>query len=62
VLAERLCKAIDDLSIYSAPGQKLGVSIGLCQWQPAMTIEEWLQSTDELLYQAKDNGRSQVCL
>jgi diguanylate cyclase (GGDEF)-like protein len=62
VLAERLCKAIDDLAIYSAPGQKLGVSIGLCQWQPAMTIEEWLQSTDELLYQAKDNGRSQVCL
>ncbi|MCJ7600979.1 MAG: GGDEF domain-containing protein [Desulfobulbaceae bacterium] len=62
VLAERLCKAIDDLAIYSAPGQKLGVSIGLSQWQPEMTIEEWLQSTDDLLYQAKDNGRSQVCL
>ncbi len=62
MLAERLCKAIDDLAIYSAPGQKLGVSIGLSQWQPDMTIEQWLQSTDELLYQAKDNGRSQVCL
>jgi len=62
VLAERLCKAIDDLAIYSAPGQKLGVSIGLSQWQPDMTIEEWLQSTDDLLYQAKDNGRSRVCL
>jgi len=62
VLAERLCKAIDALAIYSAPGQKLGVSIGLSQWQPDMTIEQWLQSTDELLYQAKDNGRSQVCL
>ncbi|MBU4263778.1 MAG: GGDEF domain-containing protein [Proteobacteria bacterium] len=62
VLAERLCKAIDDLAIYSAPGQKLGVSIGLSQWQPDMTIEDWLQDTDELLYQAKDNGRSQVCL
>ena len=62
VLAERLCKAIDDLAICFAPGQKLGVSIGLSQWQPGMTIEEWLQSTDELLYQAKDNGRSQVCL
>jgi diguanylate cyclase (GGDEF)-like protein len=62
VLAERLCKAIDDLGIYSAPNQKLGVSIGLSQWQPDMTIEQWLQSTDELLYQAKDNGRSQVCL
>jgi len=62
VLAERLCKAIDDLGIYSAPGQKLGVSIGLRQWQPDMTIEDWLQTTDDLLYQAKDNGRSQVCL
>lgn len=62
VLAERLCKAIDDLDIYSAPGQKLGVSIGLSQWQPGMTMEQWLQDTDELLYQAKDNGRCQVCL
>lgn len=61
VLAERLCHAIDDLAIYSAPGQKLGVSIGLSQWQPDMTLEEWLQSTDELLYEAKDKGRSQVC-
>jgi diguanylate cyclase (GGDEF)-like protein len=62
VLAERLCRAIDDLAIYSAPNQKLGVSIGLSQWQPGMTIEQWLQNTDELLYQAKGNGRSQVCL
>jgi diguanylate cyclase (GGDEF)-like protein len=62
ILAERLCKAIDDLAIYSAPGQKLGVSIGLSQWQPHMTREEWLQNTDELLYQAKDKGRSRVCM
>lgn len=62
VLAERLCKAIDDLGIYSAPNQKLGVSIGLSQWQPDMTIEQWLQGTDDLLYRAKDTGRSQVCL
>ncbi|MBI5556017.1 MAG: GGDEF domain-containing protein [Deltaproteobacteria bacterium] len=61
VLAERLCKAIDELEIYSAPTQKLGVSIGLSLWQPGITLEDWLEETDGLLYQAKDNGRSQVC-
>ncbi len=61
VLADRLCRAVDDLEIYSAPGQKLGVSIGLSEWQADMTLAEWLQNTDELLYEAKERGRSQVC-
>ncbi|OKY76189.1 MAG: hypothetical protein BM485_02755 [Desulfobulbaceae bacterium DB1] len=61
ILAERLCRAIDDLEIYAAPGQRLGVSIGLSQWHPDLSREEWLQQTDQLLYQAKDNGRSRVC-
>lgn len=60
-LAGRLCRAVDDLEIYSAPGQKLGVSIGLSEWHTGMTLEEWVQNTDELLYEAKGRGRSQVC-
>lgn len=60
VLADRLCMAIEDLEIYSAPAEKLGVSIGLSQWEPGMTKDEWLQETDALLYKAKDNGRSRV--
>ncbi len=61
VLSERLCQAIADLEIFSAPGKQLGVSIGLSQWQPGMSKDDWLRQTDELLYQAKDNGRCQVC-
>ena len=60
-LSERLCQAIAGLGIYSAPGEQLGVSIGLSQWHPGITKDEWLRQTDELLYQAKDNGRCQVC-
>ncbi|MFZ5758464.1 MAG: GGDEF domain-containing protein [Thermodesulfobacteriota bacterium] len=62
ILAERLCRAIDDLEIYAAPGMRLGVSIGLTQWQPELNRDAWLQKADELLYRAKSNGRSRVCV
>lgn len=60
ILAERLCRAVDELDIYTAADRRLGVSIGLSQWQPGMTKEMWLQRVDELLYEAKGKGRNQV--
>lgn len=60
ILAERLCKAVDNLNVYSSDDLKLGVSIGLSQWQPGMTKEEWLEKVDGLLYKAKGLGRNQV--
>ncbi len=60
ILAERLCKAVDNLGIYSTDDLKLGVSIGLSQWQPGLTEEEWLEMVDGLLYKAKGHGRNQV--
>jgi len=60
LLAERLCKAVSDLEIYSGPSCKLGVSIGGCQWSPDMSREEWLKKVDRLLYQAKEHGRNRV--
>ncbi|MEN8258587.1 MAG: GGDEF domain-containing protein [Thermodesulfobacteriota bacterium] len=60
VLAERLCKAVDNLDIYSTDDLKLGVSIGLKQWQADMSEAEWLEKVDELLYKAKGHGRNQV--
>jgi diguanylate cyclase (GGDEF)-like protein len=60
ILAERLCRAVDELAIYSTADLKLGVSIGLSQWQPGMTEEEWLDKVDGLLYKAKGRGRNQV--
>lgn len=62
ILAERLCRTVDALDIYSSKTEKLGVSIGLSQWQDGWSQEEWLQKTDELLYQAKGQGRNRVCM
>ncbi|HIJ90620.1 MAG: GGDEF domain-containing protein [Desulfobulbaceae bacterium] len=62
LLAERLCTAIDGLDLNAGDGSKLGVSIGLVQWNPEMSKDEWLQRADEVLYQAKKAGRSRVCV
>jgi diguanylate cyclase (GGDEF)-like protein len=62
LLAERLCSAIDSLELNAADGSRLGVSIGLVQWSPEMSKDEWLQRADEVLYQAKKTGRCRVCV
>ncbi|MEA3546849.1 MAG: GGDEF domain-containing protein [Thermodesulfobacteriota bacterium] len=61
-LGQRLCNAVDQLDIFSKPEEKLGVSIGLAQWHSDLSKEEWIQKADELLYQAKKNGRCRVCM
>lgn len=62
LLAERLCGAVDGLDLNAGDGSKLGVSIGLVQWSPEMSKDEWLQRADEVLYQAKKAGRCRVCI
>ncbi|MDH5297451.1 MAG: GGDEF domain-containing protein [Desulfobulbaceae bacterium] len=61
-LADRLCMAVEGLEIQAPGSERLGVSIGLTQWQPDLTKEEWLQRADEALYQAKATGRSRACV
>lgn len=60
-LGERLCRAVEGLDI-NVGSAKLGVSIGLSQWQPEMSRTQWLERADDILYQAKKNGRSQVAV
>ena len=60
-LAERLCQAVEDLGIVTNAG-RLGVSIGLAEWQTGMSIASWLERADDILYQAKSNGRAQVAV
>lgn len=60
-LAERLCRAVAQLGIETSVG-KLAVSIGLSEWHPSMTIEAWMDQADDILYQAKANGRAQVAV
>ncbi len=60
-LSERLCRAVDALDIRTRTG-KLGVSIGLSQWQPGMDRARWMEKADDILYQAKADGRAQVAV
>jgi diguanylate cyclase (GGDEF)-like protein len=60
-LAERLCQAVEDLNIVT-PAGKLAVSIGLAEWQPGLSVTAWMEKADDILYQAKSNGRAQVAV
>ena len=60
ILAERLCEAVDELEIWADPQTKLGVSIGMTQWRKEESLEQWLERVDDILYNAKSDGRSRV--
>ncbi len=60
-LGERLCRAVEYLGI-TAGRARLGISIGLAQWRPEISKHQWLEQADDILYQAKKNGRSQVAV
>jgi len=60
-LAERLCLAVEQLNVVTDAG-KLAVSIGLSEWKAGMDIDSWMERADDILYQAKANGRAQVAV
>jgi len=60
-LAERLCQAVANLDIVTSAG-RLAVSIGLSEWKTGMDLDAWLERADDILYQAKANGRAQVAI
>lgn len=60
-LAERLCQAVEELNIATDAG-RLAVSIGLSEWKAGMDLNAWLERADDILYQAKANGRAQVAV
>lgn len=60
ILAERLCKAVDNLDIWATSEIKLGVSIGMTQWKAEERLDDWMQRVDDILYNAKTDGRSRV--
>jgi diguanylate cyclase (GGDEF)-like protein len=62
ILAERLCVAIDELDIWADHETKMGVSIGLTQLKQEESLKQWLERTDDILYHAKDQGRSRVAV
>jgi diguanylate cyclase (GGDEF)-like protein len=62
ILAERLCSAVDGLEIWANDTIKLGISIGLTELNADESLEGWLERTDDILYHAKDQGRSRVAV
>ncbi len=62
ILADRISLTIDQLDIQTPGGGRLGISIGLTQWQQCMSRDDWFLIADETLYRAKDAGRSRICV
>lgn len=60
-LAERLCQEVEDLDVVTEAG-RLAISIGLSEWSATMDLGGWLERADDILYQAKANGRAQVAV
>lgn len=58
MLAEAIRTLIDH-AVF-ANGIRLTCSIGVSQWQPRDTLENWLKACDTELYQAKSAGRNRV--
>ena len=61
-LAQRLIDSVSRLDIRSADGEKLTVSVGLCQWHQGLDSHDLLARSDEALYRAKFSGRSRTCV
>ncbi len=60
IFADRLCRAVDHLAIQPAASVRLGVSIGLSQYDEKEDLFYWMKRTDALLYRAKAKGKAQV--
>jgi len=61
LLAEKLRKKISTISIpIGDPPRTITASFGVCEYENNMTIEEFIDLSDRLMYQAKRGGRNQV--
>lgn len=62
VLAEKLCKHVEKLSI-TYDGQVLEgttISIGVAEYERDVTVDAFIDRSDQWLYKAKEGGRNQV--
>lgn len=62
-MSERLRKVVENASFGSNGQLKCTISLGVAQLRPGISsIEEWINSADEALYNAKSQGRNRTCL
>ncbi|MCP5161976.1 MAG: diguanylate cyclase [Hahellaceae bacterium] len=64
VFCERLRKTIEALTVtHDGRDIKFTISLGICELKPDIkTYKEWLEKSDQGLYQCKHNGRNQTAL
>jgi diguanylate cyclase (GGDEF)-like protein len=60
LVAEKLRKALEDLSIEELKGEKITASFGVTQIVPGETIESAVLRADKALYRAKELGKNRV--
>lgn len=58
ILVQRIINSVNKLDIQTPHGKKLGVSVGVSQWDGKLRKEAWIKLTDDLLYAAKRTGRN----
>jgi diguanylate cyclase (GGDEF)-like protein/PAS domain S-box-containing protein len=63
VTAERIRSEFKNETFSPVPGQDVHVtlSIGLAQYKPQEDIKVFVRRVDQLMYQAKENGKNRVC-
>ena len=63
VTAKRIQSELKQEAFSPVPGQELyvTVSIGLAQYKPREEMKAFVQRADQLMYQAKKNGRNRIC-
>ncbi|MEN3111586.1 diguanylate cyclase [Uliginosibacterium paludis] len=60
-VAERLREALEHAPINSSRGRiRATLSAGVAQWEPEMSIDQFVSTADTALYAAKQNGRNRV--
>jgi len=63
VTAERIRTEFTKESFSPAPGQDvhLTMSIGVAQYKPQEDMKAFVHRVDQLMYQAKRNGKDRIC-
>jgi diguanylate cyclase (GGDEF)-like protein len=61
-IAKRICLQLAAEPFAAVTGLQLTASIGVASYHPDDSIEQLISSVDQALYQAKAQGRNQVCI
>ncbi|UJF34445.1 GGDEF domain-containing response regulator [Paenibacillus hexagrammi] len=61
---ENVLQVVREKPVAKNDGQAFSItfSAGLAQWQPGQPVDEWLNTADHAMYQAKQGGRNRIAV